>query len=149
VALSATSSVAVALPVAEGVKLTDIAQLAPAARDGPHSLLSAKSARLAPASVMPLTASVAVPGLDSVMVWLSLVVPTVVPEKLRLVGLSVACGAAAATPVPERAAVCGDVPLLSATLIAALRAPAAPGVKLTEMLQLALAAKVLPQVLVS
>src|ERR1039457_7273507 len=53
-----------------------------------------------------------------------------------------------ATPVPERVMVCGDPAALSVMVTDALRPPAAVGVNVTEKLQFAPAATLLPQVLV-
>jgi len=52
-------------------------------------------------------------------------------------------------PVPVSVAVCGDPLALSATEIAALRLLAAPGVNVTEMVQLAPAASDVLQLLLS
>jgi len=53
------------------------------------------------------------------------------------------------TPVPEIAAVCGEPAALSATETVAEKVAAVAGVKVTEMVQLAPEASVLPQVVVS
>ena len=66
--------------------------------------------------------------------------------KLRLAGEKLIPGAV--VPVPVRATVCGLPVALSVTVIAPVRAPAAVGVKITEMLQVAAAATDAPQVLV-
>src|SRR5260370_641415 len=52
-------------------------------------------------------------------------------------------------PLPERVMACGLAGALSVMLIAPARAPVAVGVKVTEMLQEALAAKLVPQLSVS
>ena len=54
-----------------------------------------------------------------------------------------------AEPVPDRLTDCGEPVALSATEIAALRLPADAGVKVTVMVQVALAANEEPQLLVS
>ena len=54
----------------------------------------------------------------------------------------------AAAPVPLNDTVCGLAAALSVNVIAPVSVPAAVGVKVTEMVQLALAAKLEPQVLV-
>ena len=51
-------------------------------------------------------------------------------------------------PVPERATVCGDPVALSAMFSVAARVPVAAGLKVTEIVQEALAARDDPQVLV-
>ena len=53
-----------------------------------------------------------------------------------------------ATPVPERATVCGAPAALSAIERVAERAPGAPGVKVAVIVQFAPAARVVPQVFV-
>ena len=60
-----------------------------------------------------------------------------------------ACGAGAGVPVPLSAAVCGEPEALSATEIAAVKLAAESGAKATEIMQLAEAASVAPQVVVS
>ena len=57
--------------------------------------------------------------------------------------------AAAAAPVPLNDTVCGLAAALSVNVIAPVSVPAAVGVKVTEMVQLALTARLDPQVLVS
>jgi hypothetical protein len=69
--------------------------------------------------LMPVMLSEAVPGLDSLVVCTALVEPVVKLPNVRLVGLSVACGAAGTTPVPARATVWGEPVALSATESAA------------------------------
>ena len=55
------------LPLAEGVKVTLIAQLAPAATELPQLLVWAKSLALAPETAMLLTLKAALPELVSVI----------------------------------------------------------------------------------
>jgi len=64
------------------------------------------------------------------------------------VGVRTACGTGGAVPVPLTDADCGEPEALSVTVIAAVNAPTTCGVNATEMVQLALAARVAPQVLV-
>ena len=66
-------------------------------------------------------------------------VPTSWAENVRLAGETLAMGA---TPVPVRLMLCGLSPALSLSVTAAVRAPVAPGVKVTEIVQLAPAASV-------
>ena len=66
--------------------------------------------------------------------------------KLRLVGAKVTAGAV--VPVPDSPTVCGLPLALSVTVIEPVREPAAVGVKVTEIVQLAPATTELPQVLV-
>jgi hypothetical protein len=81
------------------------------------------------------------------MACAALVVPTVCEAKVRLVGLSAADGPTA-VPVPVRLAVCGLPAALSVTVIVPVRVPAAVGVNVTLIVQFALAAREVPQVLV-
>ena len=96
---------------------------------------------------MLLIVSVAVPLLVNVTGLAALVVPTVWLPKLRLVGDSVTAGALATAPVPVRLTVCGLPGALSVIVTVPVRVPVAVGVKVTLMVQLALAAKEVPQVL--
>ena len=68
--------------------------------------------------------------------------------KVRDVGASDAAGAGAAVPVPVRATECGEPVALSVTVIAAVKVATEAGVKVTEIEQLAFAARELPQVFV-
>ncbi len=67
-----------------------------------------------------------------------LVVPTVWPTKLRLVVDKTTVGA---SPEPDKVTDCGLPLALSATVSPPLRLPAAAGVNITLIVQLALAAK--------
>jgi uncharacterized protein YabE (DUF348 family) len=69
-------------------------------------------------------------------------------EKVSVAGESETPGAAAATPVPLSATVCGEPVALSAMESEAVKLAAEAGVKVTETVQLAPAASELPQVLV-
>lgn len=75
-ALSVTVTLAVLVPDAVGLKVTLIAQVAPAATEPPQVLLWAKSPLLVPVTAMLLMLSAALPVLDSVIAWAALVVPT-------------------------------------------------------------------------
>ena len=70
--------------------------------------------------------------------------------KARLVGerLTTAAVPVAAVPLPEKLTVCGLPVALSEMLTEAVRVPLAEGVSVTLIVQLALAATELPQVLV-
>lgn len=105
-ALSATERVAVKVAVDAGVKDNEMAHEAPAASDSPQALVCAKSAGLAPARVMLLMLSVALPVFLSVAVWAALVAP-VCAVKLSEAGVSEATGA-------------GIAPRLAVTLCGAL-----------------------------
>ena len=68
--------------------------------------------------------------------------------KLREVGVRLAAGAGALTPLPLSVACCGLPLALSLTLRVPLRVPRAVGVKVRLMVQLALAARLAGQLLV-
>lgn len=74
--LSATLSVAVTAPVAVGVNVTLIVQLAPTANVVPHALVSAKDAAAEPVMLTAMLFTVAVLLFFSVTVCAVLVVPT-------------------------------------------------------------------------
>lgn len=84
----------------------------------------------------------ALPLLVRVTVWAGLVVPTFWLPKLRLLGLKVTAGAGV-VPVPLRVTDCGLFGALSLIVTLALRAPLAPGVKVTLIVQLLPAVNVL------
>ena len=71
-ALFVTVTAPVRVPPAVGVKVTLIAQFAPAASDAPQLFVCAKS----PLAENPVMASGALPVLESVAVFALLVVPT-------------------------------------------------------------------------
>jgi hypothetical protein len=90
-------------PTSAGVNVTDIVQLARAARLFPQVSISLKSVAFVPVTVMLVRLTVAVPGFETVSVWAALVVPGFWVPNETLVGLSETCGTP--TPVPLRAAV--------------------------------------------
>src|SRR6516164_8512630 len=96
---------------------------------------------------MLLIVSVAVPLLVNVTPCAALVVFTVWLAKLKLAGVSVTAGALAAAPVPVRLTVCGLPCALAVIDTAPVRVPVAVGVKVTLIVQLALAANDAPQLL--
>jgi hypothetical protein len=138
-------TVAVRAPLAAGVKVTLIVQVALAASVlglmGQVSV-SPKSLAFAPLTAMLLNMSAAVPLLVSMIARVALVVPTFWFPKLTLVGLRVTAGAEI-TPLPVSATLCGLPLALSLTLTVAVRGPVADGVKVTLIAQFALAASVL------
>ena len=75
-ALSATLSVAERVPLAEGVKVTLVVQLPPAATELPQVLVWAKLLALVPESAMLVMLNAALPPLVSVIVFAVLVEPT-------------------------------------------------------------------------
>jgi len=87
-----------------------------------------------------------VPVFLNVTVCAALVVPVVCEEKVRLVGESVTTGAP--TPVPVRVTVCGDPVELSLITRMPVTTPTAVGANVTEIVQLAPAATLVPQLLV-
>lgn len=144
-ALSVMVSDAARLPLAEGVKVTLMVQLAPAATLAPQVFVWAKSPLLAPVMATPVTVSVAFPELLSVMVCAVLVLLSSWAAKVRLVGERDAAGP---VPVPERLTLCGLPEASSVMVSVPVSAPPSVGVKLTLIVQEALAATLLPQLLV-
>jgi hypothetical protein len=90
--LSVTTTVAGWLPAAEGVKVTEIVQLAAAARLVPQLLVSAYSLGSVPPSAMLAIAKAALPELLKVNVCAVLVVPSVCVANVKEPGVSVAVG---------------------------------------------------------
>ena len=95
---------------------------------------------------MPLRFSAAVPVLVTVTTCAALVVPTVWLANVRLAGDKLTSGTPTAVPVSETA--CGLEAALSVSVIAPVSVPATVGLKVTEIVQLAFAAKPVPQVFV-
>lgn len=141
-ALSVTVRVPVRLPVAVGVKVTEMVQLWPAATVDPQVLVSAKS----PEAAMVVMASAAAPEFARVMVCAGLVEPVSWLVKVRVAGESAAAGAAAVA-VPAKVIVCGEPEALSVMVSVPERLPAAVGAKVTAMVQLLFAPWLEPQVL--
>ena len=81
----------------------------------------------------------------SVMAWVALEVPLLVLGKVSEVGVRVTAGLA---PVPVNDTVCGEGLALSATLTEAVNVPVVVGLKVTVMVQLALADTLVPQLFV-
>ena len=113
--LSATLKVAERLPVAAGVKTTEMVQFFPAATLEPQVFVWLKSPGLAPVKLMLVTVSAALPLLVSVTTCAVDGLPTAVVVNVMLVGASETNGAV--VPVPVSAAVCGLPDALSATVI--------------------------------
>ena len=129
------------VPIAAGVKVTLRVQLAPAARLALHVFVSEKS----PLTVMPVMLRAALPLLQSVTVCALLHVPTACAGKVKEAGERLTTGA---VPVPVRLTVWVAGLALSAMVKEPLREPLTVGVKVTLRVQLALAARLAPQVLV-
>jgi hypothetical protein len=87
---------AVRVPVAAGLKVTLMVQLAPAATLDPQLFVSAKSLELAPESAMLLRLKSAFPELVKVTTWAAVAVPTAWLAKARLVGERLVVGELAA-----------------------------------------------------
>src|SRR2546421_696058 len=129
------------LPIADGVKVTLIVQVAPAARDAAQLLLWLKS----PLVVMPAMERGAVPLLLSVMDWAALLVLTACAAKASEAGENAVAGA---VPVPV-SGIEDDagVPLL-VTVSEPARLPVAVGAKVTLMVHEAPTANDAAQLLV-
>jgi len=131
-------------PVAVGSKVTEMVQFALTARVAPQVLVWAKLEALAPPTVMPVKVMVPLPVLVRVTVWAALVVPTTCwAVKARD---EAERPTAPAVPVPVSGMVCGDVEAESTKAIEAESAPDVLGTKVAEMMQVAAAARVDPQV---
>jgi len=146
-ALSAMLTAASCVPVALGVNVTLMAQLAPSASEAGQVLETANSEAFTPVMVMllarlapPGPVSAADPVLVSTTAWAGVVTPADVPVKVKLLGDKLTIGA---TPTPVRFMVCvlpAEPPLLSVRVTTPLRVPLTVGVKVTAIVQLALGA---------
>jgi len=147
VALSAMESEAARAPAAAGLNSTETVHVAPAASDVVHVFAERmKEVAFVPVRVSELSVSAAVPEFFTVTTCAAVVEPTVVEAKVRLVGVSVTAGAAAAAPVPVRATAWGEPVALSAMESEAVNAPVAAGLNSTETVQVAPAASDVVQV---
>lgn len=126
--------------------MTLIVQLALGARVWPQVLVWLKSPALLPVVAMLAMFSVAFPLLLMEMVSDGLDDPTSRLLKTKLPGESVIAGAL--MPIPVRETICGLPTALSEIMMLPVRVPVAVGVNVTKMLQLAWAARLLPQLLV-
>jgi len=99
-ALSTTFTVALKLVADAGVNVTEILQVPPAASVAPHPFVSPKSAGFVPPSETLVMFNVAVPGFESTITCVLLVVLTVWFPKGTVVGVSTACGDATTSPFP-------------------------------------------------
>src|SRR5579863_1232086 len=136
--------VAVRSPVACGVKVTLIVQVPPPAKLPTQSSVSAKSFGSAPEKVRLLIVSEVFSLLVTVTVLGELVVPTVTAPKEMLTGVA----ETGRRPVPVRLIVCGLLTALSVIVMAPVSRAAAGGSKATVIVQVELAAMLVPQVLV-
>jgi hypothetical protein len=140
VAESLIVSVATRVPVALGVNVTLIVQLAPAARalgSVPQVFVCAKLVEFVPLIAKLLTVIDAVPTFESVTGCAALVVPVVWLANVSVVADSLATGPAAVAPVPVSDTICVLGVAVSVRVSVALNAPAALGVNLTLTVQLA------------
>jgi hypothetical protein len=142
-ALSLTFNVPVRVPVAPGLKVTEIVQWELAARLVPHPFVWAKSVGFAPVNVMLPIVNAVRRLLVSVTLMAPLVVPTVCAANVREVGETVACE----MPVPVKVA-CGLFVDGLLTVRVAVSAVRVVGVKVTVMTQDFAAGTLVPHVLV-
>src|SRR5213593_2962406 len=141
-ALSVTLTFALRLPVAVGLKLTVIVQVALTASDAGQSFVCVKSPGFVPVRAMPLIVSGAVPVFCSVDVCGALVEPIASEPNARLAGVRVTLEA---VPVPVRVTLCGLPTALSVIATLALRLPVAVGLNATVIVHVAFAARVAGQ----
>jgi len=145
-ALSLMSMAELSVPVEVGANVTVIAQLAPPATLPPQLLPSLNEVQAPEFMTMFVMLSEALPVFERVTVCGALVVPMFCWLNVRLVAERLTTGIEA--PVPAKLTVCGLPLALSVIVSDALREPAAVGVNVTLMVQLAPAKTVLPQVFV-
>ena len=108
-------------------------QLAPEASVVPQPLVREKPEAFVPVSPMLVILRGAVPGLLKVNAWAALVVPTMRLPKANDAGERTAWGATTAVPEPLNGMTAAGIPgLVDVMVRAALKLPAAFGVKVTE-----------------
>ncbi len=142
VALSEIETLAERPPVADGENVAEIVHVAFGASVAGltgHVFVCAKSPAFVPVIPTLETSRGAVPLFLSVVVCAALLVPTVWEPNDRPVGVSVTAGA---VPVPLSAIACGLFDASSVTETAAVKLPDAAGLKVTEIVQVALTASV-------
>lgn len=144
VALSATLTEAVRVPVAVGLKVT-LTWQEPPATTLVQVLVCEKSVLFAPVILTLVTVNGALPEFVSVMTVTVLEDPTIVFANVTLEGERLTLGA---TPVPVRGTVCGLLLALSVMVSVPATVPAAAGVKVTLIVQLPPLATEVPQLLV-
>ena len=101
----ATDNVALAVPAAVGLKVTDTVQVRLAASPAVQVFVWAKLAAFVPVRLTDETVRVPVPVFFNVTVCAALVAPTVVEAKVSALGVRVPVTVTGATPVPVNAAV--------------------------------------------
>ena len=141
--MSVIATVAARGPAIVGSKSTEILQFAPTATLVPHVLVDAKEDAFTPVTPMLVIDKAPCPLLVNVTDCDAVAVPTADDPNERLVAERVTAGP---SPVPLSAMLCGDPPALSTIVTAAVRAPPVVGAKCPWMLQLAPAARLVPQV---
>jgi hypothetical protein len=140
---------AVRVPDAVGVKVTLMAQFAPAARFVAQLFVCEKSLALVPVIPIEVMARAVPPLFVSVTVCGLLAVPMLWPAKAKLGVFVLAPGT---VPVPVRLTDCwllATFPALSVIVTEAVRVPDAVGVNVTLTVQLAPADTLVPQLFVS
>jgi hypothetical protein len=139
---SRTVRIALFDPDESAAKLTMMVQLELPGMEPPQLSLSLKSPTFAPLNLVEFKVIAAALALATVM-GSGLKLPTVTIPKDSESGETVS----AVVPVPLSETVCGLPMPSSVTLRVALRLPVQPGVNVTVMVQLAPAARVVPQLL--
>src|SRR5437879_590249 len=142
-ALSVMMIVPARVPMAVGAKLILIVQLAPFGTLPPQLSVRVKS----PLGSILVMVNVAFPVLVSVTVFGALIEPSGCPSKVRLRGDSITAGPVSMA-LPVRLTICGLSAALSVIVTIPVRRPGIVGVKMTLIVQLAPAARLLPQLLV-
>lgn len=122
-------------PVAVGVKVTLMVQVAPAATEAPQVFVCVKFPALVPVTVMLVMFSAPLPLFVRVTGSGALVVLMLVPGNVRLLGDKLT--AAGVVPVPVMVMVVFPATTLSVIRIFPKRTPSAVGLKVAEMVQLA------------
>jgi hypothetical protein len=145
VALSVMRSDALREPVAVGLNVTLIVQVAPAATLPSQLFVCAKSDVFVPANAMLLIVSAEFPVLVSVTALAALVVFTIWFPNASDVGDRLTVGAA--VPVPDKLTVWGLPAALSTIVTVPVRVPATVGENVTLIVQLPPGATLAPQVL--
>lgn len=129
IALSATCSAPVLVPVAVGVKTTLILQLVLAARLVPQVVVETLKS---PVVEITTLFSATFCLLARVNTFAALVVVTFCAAKIAVTGITVACG----SPVPESDTICGLFEALSVNVTLPVSAPSCSGMKVSFMTQL-------------
>ena len=140
-AVSVTTAAPLIVPLIEGAKVTLEVQLAPAARAPVQGVVPLATAVKLPLAVSDEMVNELALTLVTVTDLAALVVPTSCAANVKLVGLNVSGEVGPDTPVPESVASCGVNAALCDTVTAPLMAPLAVGLKVTDIVHLASAAR--------